>query len=84
MEGPHKGYMAGVFATFYGSIGLVITLAFAFIGIVLGIIWIRKNRAMKEVPSYYMGLSRIILVLITSALQFLVALPWLLLHGDLS
>ena len=84
MEGPRKGYMAGVFATFYGSIGLVITLAFALIGIALGIIWIRKNTAMKEAPAYYMGLSRIVLVLITSTLLFLIALPWLLLRGDLS
>ena len=84
MEGPHEGYMAGVFATAYGSIGLVITLAFALTGIALGIIWIRKNRAMKEAPAYYMGLSRIVLVLITSTLLFLIALPWLLLHGDLS
>ncbi len=84
MEAPLEGYMSGVFATAYGSIGLVVTLAFALAGIALGIIWMRKNRAMKDAPSYYMGLSRIVLVLITSTLLFLIALPWLLLRGDLS
>ncbi len=82
MEAPHKGYMAGVFGLAYGSIGLVITLVFALTGIVFSIIWIRRNKETKE--SSYMGWSLIILVLVTCSLLFLIALPWLLLRGDLS
>ncbi len=82
MEAPHKGYMVGVFANFYGSFGLVLTLAFALTGIVFSIIWIRRNKATKE--SSYMGWSLVILVLVTCSLLFLIALPWLLLRGELS
>ncbi len=81
MEAPRKG-VGGILANFYGSVGLVVTLAFALTGIVFSIIWIRRNKATKE--SSYMGWSLVILVLITCSLLFLIALPWLLLRGDLS
>ena len=82
MEAPHKGYMADVIGVGVGSVGLVVTLAFALTGIVFSIIWIRRNKETKE--SSYMGWSLIILVLATCSLLFLIALPWLLLRGDLS
>ena len=80
IEAPHKGYMAGVFELAFGSVGLVITLVFALTGIVFSIIWIRRNKATKEAS--YMGWS--LVILITCSLLFLIALPWLLLRGDLS
>ena len=83
IEAPHKGYMADVFALAYGSIGLVVTLAFALTGIVFSIIWIRRIKGTKE-SSTYMGWSLVILALVTCSLLFLIAFPWLLLRGDLS
>jgi uncharacterized membrane protein len=80
IEAPHKGYLADVFALAFGSIGLVITLVFALTGTVFSIIWIRRNKATKE--SSYMGWS--LVVLVTCSLLFLIALPWLVLRGDLS
>lgn len=44
----HEGYMSGVFATAYGSIGLVITLALALISIVLSNI---KKKITKQQTS---------------------------------
>ena len=80
MEAPRKG-IEGILGVFFGSVGLVVTLAFALTGIVLSIIWIRINKATRE-SSTYMGWS--LVVLITCSLLFLIALPWLLLRGDLS
>ena len=81
MEVHHEGYMADAFGLFYGSIGLSITLVFALTGIVLSTIWIRRNRATKE-SSSYTGWS--LVVVVTCILLFLIALPWLVLRGDLS
>jgi hypothetical protein len=81
MEAPRKG-IEGILGVFFGSVGLVVTLAFALTGIVFSIIWIRRNKATRE--SSYMGWSLVILVLVTCSLLFLIALPWLLLRGDLS
>ena len=80
MEVHHQGYMADAFGLFYGSIGLLITLVFALTGIVLSRIWMRRDKATKE--SSYIGWS--VVVLLTYSLLFLVALPWLVLRGDLS
>ena len=81
MEVHHEGYMADAFGLFYGSVGLLITLVFAVAGIVLMRIWVRRNRATKESFSYT-GCS--LAVLVTCILLFLIALPWLVLRGDLS
>jgi len=58
-----------------------LTLVFAVAGIVLMRIWVRRNRATKESFSYT-GCS--LAVLVTCILLFLIALPWLVLRGDLS
>ena len=81
IEAPHKGYMAEAFGTCYGSIGLVVTLAFALTGIVFTIIWIRRIKGTKE-SSTYMAWS--IVALVTCIVLFLIVLPWLVLRGDLS
>ena len=81
MEAPHKGYMADVIGVGVGSVGLVVTLAFALTGIVFSIIWIRRIKGTMQ-SSTYMGWS--LIVLVTCSLLFLIALPWLLLRGDLS
>ena len=80
----HKGYMADVFATFYGSIGLVLTLFLALGGIVLGSIWIQKNKAANQSSACSRRRTFVITALVTCCLLFFVALPWLLLFGDLS
>ena len=80
MEVHHEGYMADAFGLFYGSTGLLMTLVFALTGIVLSRTWMRRNKATKE--SSHMGWSLVVLVVFI--LLFLIALPWLVLRGDLS
>ena len=81
MEAPHKGYMANVIGVGVGSVGLVVTLAFALTGIVFSIIRIRRIKGTRE-SSTYMRWS--LIVLVTCIVLFLIALPWLVLRGDLS
>ncbi len=84
MEAHHEGYMADAFGLFYGSIGLVITSVVALVGIVFGVIWMHKNKAINDSSVHHKRWLLIVFVLATCSMQVLFAIFWLLLRGDLS